>query len=129
MGRDIVMLSLSIDPVADTPERRKAYWQAFGAKPGWLFLTGKPADIDRLRHELGHTTPARGRLIRRLPGPPSKGRLQRHHRHLQTQLLPVLQRLLEGLARHRGARCECRCPGHETGLILSDCFLAANSVQ
>ncbi len=53
MGRDIVMLSLSIDPVADTPERLNAYWQAFGAKPGWLFLTGKPADIDRLRHQLG----------------------------------------------------------------------------
>jgi protein SCO1/2 len=53
MGRDIVMLSLSIDPVADTPERLKQYWEAFGAKPGWLFLTGKPAEIDRLRRELG----------------------------------------------------------------------------
>lgn len=27
--------------------------EAFGAKPGWLFLTGKPAEIDRLRRELG----------------------------------------------------------------------------
>ncbi len=53
MGRDIVMLSLSIDPVADTPERLKQYWEAFGAKPGWLFLTGKPAEVDRLRRELG----------------------------------------------------------------------------
>jgi protein SCO1/2 len=53
MGRDIVMLSLSIDPVADTPERLKHYWELFGAKPGWLFLTGKRAEIDRLRRELG----------------------------------------------------------------------------
>ena len=53
MGRDITMLSLSIDPVADTPQRLKKYWEAFGAKPGWLFLTGKPHDIERLRHELG----------------------------------------------------------------------------
>jgi len=53
MGRDIIMLSLSIDPVADTPARLMQYWESFGAKPGWLFLTGNPAEIDRLRHELG----------------------------------------------------------------------------
>jgi protein SCO1/2 len=53
MGRDITMLSVSIDPVADTPERLKSYWEAFGAKPGWLFLTGKPAEIERLRRDLG----------------------------------------------------------------------------
>lgn len=53
VGRDIIMLSLSIDPVADTPERLKQYWETFGAKPGWLLLTGKPGEVDRLRRELG----------------------------------------------------------------------------
>lgn len=53
MGRDIVMVSLSIDPLADTPARLKQYWESFGAKPGWLFLTGKPSEIDQLRRELG----------------------------------------------------------------------------
>jgi protein SCO1 len=53
MGRDIFMVSLSIDPVADTPARLKQYWESFGAKPGWLFLTGKPGEIERLRRELG----------------------------------------------------------------------------
>jgi protein SCO1/2 len=53
MGREITMLSISIDPVADTPERLKQYWEAFGAKPGWLFLTGNPRDVERLRRELG----------------------------------------------------------------------------
>ena len=53
MGRDVVMLSISIDPLGDTPARLKEYWQSFGAKPGWLFLTGKPGDVDRLRRELG----------------------------------------------------------------------------
>ena len=53
MGRDIIMLSLSIDPVVDTPERLKQYWETFGAKPGWLLLTGKPGEVDRLRRELG----------------------------------------------------------------------------
>ncbi|MBI2960767.1 MAG: hypothetical protein HYY28_10665 [Betaproteobacteria bacterium] len=40
-------------PIADSPQRLKRYWEAFGAKPGWLFLTGKPAEIDRLRREIG----------------------------------------------------------------------------
>jgi len=53
MGRDIIMVSVSIDPIADSPERLKQYWQAFGSKPGWLFLTGKAQDVERLRHELG----------------------------------------------------------------------------
>lgn len=53
MGREINILSLSIDPVVDTPERLKAYWEAFGAKPGWTFLTGDFDEIDRLRRQLG----------------------------------------------------------------------------
>jgi protein SCO1/2 len=57
VGKDIAMLSLSIDPAGDTPERLHRYWQAFGARAGWRFLTGKPEDIDRLRRELGLSDP------------------------------------------------------------------------
>lgn len=39
-GRDIFFVSLSVDPVNDTPERLKAHAQAFHAGPGWLFLSG-----------------------------------------------------------------------------------------
>ncbi len=53
VGQDITMLSLSIDPVVDTPERLERYWEVFGSKPGWLFLTGDYDEIDQLRHELG----------------------------------------------------------------------------
>ena len=53
VGRDILMLSLSIDPEVDTPERLKRFWELFGSKPGWIFLTGDYDEIDRLRHELG----------------------------------------------------------------------------
>ena len=53
MGREILMLSISIDPVADSPERLKQYWEWFGAKPGWVFLTGKANEIDALRRDLG----------------------------------------------------------------------------
>lgn len=53
MGRDITLLSITIDPDVDSPEALHQYWQAFGAKPGWLFLTGKYTEIEKLRRELG----------------------------------------------------------------------------
>ncbi len=53
MGRDITMLSITIEPDVDTPETLNQYWQAFGAKPGWLFLTGKYPEIEKLRRQLG----------------------------------------------------------------------------
>lgn len=53
MGKDIFIYSISIDPEHDTPERLAAYAEAFGAGPGWLFLTGASGDIAVIRHKLG----------------------------------------------------------------------------
>ena len=53
IGRDVQLVSITIDPENDTPDVLKQYWQAFGAQPGWLFLTGKFEDIEKLRRELG----------------------------------------------------------------------------
>ncbi|HXB71234.1 MAG TPA: SCO family protein [Candidatus Acidoferrales bacterium] len=53
MGRDIFFYSFSVDPVRDTPEELKAYAAKYHAGPGWLFLTGKKADIDIVRKKVG----------------------------------------------------------------------------
>ena len=53
VGRDIFMYSFTLQPEQDTPERLKAYADIFDVKPGWLFLTGVPADIELLRRRLG----------------------------------------------------------------------------
>jgi protein SCO1 len=53
MGKDIFFYSISIDPTHDTPEVLKAYAKNFNTGPGWLFLTGKPADIKVLVKKLG----------------------------------------------------------------------------
>lgn len=53
VGREVFFVSISIDPVRDTPERLKEHAEAFGAGPDWLFLTGEKADIDLIRHKLG----------------------------------------------------------------------------
>jgi len=53
MGKDIFFYSLSLDPKHDTPAVLKAYAEKFHAGPGWLFLTGKKADIELVRAKLG----------------------------------------------------------------------------
>jgi protein SCO1 len=53
VGKDVFMYSISLEPEHDTPEVLKAYAELFHAKPGWTFLTGKKADIEALRKQIG----------------------------------------------------------------------------
>ena len=50
---DVALLSISIDPLNDTPARLAEWSQKFGAKPGWTLVTGGKADIDTLAKSLG----------------------------------------------------------------------------
>lgn len=43
-----LLISISIDPEHDTPERLMAYAKKFGADSDWLFLTGRLEDIIRV---------------------------------------------------------------------------------
>jgi len=48
LGKDhdrVRLISVSIDPQYDTPERLKAYAKRFNAQPDWSFLTGDPTII------------------------------------------------------------------------------------
>jgi cytochrome oxidase Cu insertion factor (SCO1/SenC/PrrC family) len=51
-GRDVQLISLSVDPAADTPERLKAWATQFGYGPGWTLLTGPEEDVRGLRKAL-----------------------------------------------------------------------------
>jgi len=53
MGKDVFFYSITIDPDHDTPPVLKEYAEKFGAGPGWLFLTGKQADIDLISRKTG----------------------------------------------------------------------------
>ena len=53
MGKDIFFYSITIEPEHDTPEVLKAYAEKYNVGPGWLFLTGKPADIKLISKKLG----------------------------------------------------------------------------
>src|SRR5215212_6562671 len=43
---DVSLVSVSIDPATDTPERLAAWSRRLGAKPGWTLVTGTKPDID-----------------------------------------------------------------------------------
>jgi len=53
LGREVVMVSISVDPLTDTPERLKTYADKFKVKPGWYFLTGKKENVDWVLYKLG----------------------------------------------------------------------------
>jgi protein SCO1/2 len=53
VGRDIFFYSVSLKSQEDTPEVLRAYAEMHQVGPGWSFLTGKPADVERLRRALG----------------------------------------------------------------------------
>ena len=57
MGRDVFFYSITIDPDHDTPPVLAEYARKYQAGPGWLFLTGAKADIDRLSKKLGLYSP------------------------------------------------------------------------
>jgi protein SCO1/2 len=57
VGRDIFMYSFTLKPEQDTPKKLAEYARMHGAGPGWLFLTGAPADMELLRRKLGFTDP------------------------------------------------------------------------
>jgi cytochrome oxidase Cu insertion factor (SCO1/SenC/PrrC family) len=53
VGRDVRLISISVDPVTDTPERLKAFASKFKADAGWSFVTGDKPEIDKLLAALG----------------------------------------------------------------------------
>lgn len=56
-GDDIQMISISVDPTTDTPERLKSFSSKFGAGPGWTFVTGSKPEVDALLSALGAAVP------------------------------------------------------------------------
>jgi protein SCO1/2 len=52
-GRDVFLVSMTVDPATDTPARLKEYAQKFHAGPGWIFLTGKKENLDWALYKLG----------------------------------------------------------------------------
>ena len=53
VGRDVFLVSITVDPETDTPARLKEYSKKFHAGAGWTFLTGKKENLDWALYKLG----------------------------------------------------------------------------
>jgi protein SCO1/2 len=53
MGREIFFYSITIDPEHDTPGGAEGLRREMQGRTGWLFLTGKQADIDLIGKKIG----------------------------------------------------------------------------
>jgi protein SCO1/2 len=56
VGDEVMLVSMSVDPVRDTPQRLKAYSAKHRAGDGWLWLTGSKGDVDDVLTGLGAYT-------------------------------------------------------------------------
>ena len=53
VGKDVHLISISVDPTMDTPVRLKEYAKKLDARRGWYFLTGDKANVDFALRKLG----------------------------------------------------------------------------
>ena len=53
VGKDLFLISITVDPQTDTPQVLAALADQWKAKPGWQFLTGDKASVDAALHKLG----------------------------------------------------------------------------
>jgi protein SCO1/2 len=53
VGKDVNIISISVDPTVDTPASLKEYAKKLHARPGWYFLTGDKQSVDFALNKLG----------------------------------------------------------------------------
>jgi protein SCO1/2 len=53
LGKDVLLISVSVDPVRDIPKRLRVYARKHDAGQGWVFLTGQKKNIDMVLVGLG----------------------------------------------------------------------------
>lgn len=56
-GQDFHLISVSVDPTTDTPERLTEWAAKFGRTPGWTLVTGDKTTVDSLLKSLQVFTP------------------------------------------------------------------------
>jgi protein SCO1/2 len=57
LGDPVALVSVSVDPTRDTPQRLKAYAARHDAQPGWVWLTGPKTTMDDVLDGLGAYSP------------------------------------------------------------------------
>lgn len=53
LGKEVILVSVSVDPARDTPEKLSTHAAKLGAGSDWYWLTGKTAEINQLLKAFG----------------------------------------------------------------------------
>ena len=53
LGRDVILISVTVDPETDTPARLREYAKSVSARPGWYFVTGDRKNVEQALKKLG----------------------------------------------------------------------------
>ncbi len=80
IDRDVRLVSITLDPATDTPEKLRAYADRFDRRAGWTFLTGPPDRVKQVLRALGgEASMKEGHRPLTLIGSAAEGRWQRVH--------------------------------------------------
>lgn len=53
LGKEVVLVSITVDPLRDTPQRLREHGARFEARDGWVWLTGAKPDVDAVLRGFG----------------------------------------------------------------------------
>jgi cytochrome oxidase Cu insertion factor (SCO1/SenC/PrrC family) len=53
LGKDLYLISITVDPTTDTSDKLMAYAEQWNAKDGWHFLTGEKSNVETALQKLG----------------------------------------------------------------------------
>jgi cytochrome oxidase Cu insertion factor (SCO1/SenC/PrrC family)/mono/diheme cytochrome c family protein len=120
VGRDIFMVSMTVDPQRDTAQRLKEFSDAFQTGPGWTFVTGNPEDIRAINFKFGE----RSRLLSEhrneiVLGNDATGEWQRDSAFGDLNRLVMTVKALDPKW-HDQVRAPAHNPASDTGLAMSD---------
>lgn len=57
LGKEVVLVSITVDPLRDTPQRLRQFAGRYDAREGWVWLTGAKPDVDSVLKGFGAYTP------------------------------------------------------------------------
>jgi protein SCO1/2 len=56
VGEDVALVTITVDPIRDTPHRLQSFSKNFNPGSGWSWLTGEKRDVDRVLDAFGAYT-------------------------------------------------------------------------